>query len=188
MGWGVDRKTGARLHCWDACGVRSLVKRFDGHFFPVPSFTYWNSEGKTLCPGRSLPTLTTAEEANTAYSAQSTMGVLMIDQSIWRKTWTVERNRSGHGKSIPSNRIKFYVSQQKRRKCHFDRSDTSTCSRFRFIVQYSIIHETHVHPQRIEFLGLLGLLGPDMQDWKCDATAIAANSTCHPHIRNGPCL
>ena len=54
---------------------------------------------------------------------------------------------------------------------------------------YSIIHETHVHPQRIEPLGLLGLLGPDMQDSKWAGTAIAANSkSCHPHIRNGPCL
>lgn len=44
------------------------------------SFTYWNRDDKTRCPGLFLPTLTTAEEVSTENSAHSTMGVLMINK------------------------------------------------------------------------------------------------------------
>ena len=54
----------------------------------------------------------------------------MIDQYGY-KTWTVDRNRRT---SIPSIESEYLVPQQKRRKYNFDGSDTSTCSRSRFIV------------------------------------------------------
>lgn len=86
MGWVVDRETGPRSHCWDACGVVDLVRLFDDSCFAlVGSFTYWNSDGKTRCTGLFLPTLTTADEVNTTDSVHSTTGNLMAIQILWAK-------------------------------------------------------------------------------------------------------